>query len=74
MSQSRLGSLCESLTNVAIGFTVSWLASLVVFPLFGVHTSPAQNAGITLIYTGISIVRSYVVRRWFNANLHRENQ
>ena len=30
-----------------------------------------QNIGITIIFTIASIVRSYVVRRWFNAALHR---
>ena len=71
MTQTRLQSLIEALVNVAIGMVVSVLLSLVVYPLFGHAFTLGQNIGITIIFTIASIVRSYVVRRWFNAALHR---
>lgn len=67
MSQSRVGSLVESLSNVAIGFSVNYIANLLIFPLFGMHISLANNFLMGLIYTAISIARSFCLRRLFNA-------
>lgn len=71
MTQTRLQSLIEALVNVAIGMVISVALSLVVYPLFGHAFTLSQNIGITIIFTAASIVRSYCVRRWFNAALHR---
>ena len=69
--QSRAGSLIEALVNVLIGYTVNMLANFAIFPLFGWHIDFKQNLELGVLYTGISIARSYVIRRWFNAWLHR---
>lgn len=66
MSQSRLGSLAESILNVAIGYGVAIVAQLAVFPLFGVRLSLSDNLAIGAVFTAVSIVRSYLVRRLFN--------
>lgn len=71
MTQTRLGSLIEALMNVAIGFTINFCANLVILPLFGFHVTLSQNFYIGVLYTAISIARSYAIRRWFNAMLHR---
>ena len=70
MNQSRLGSFYEALINVVIGFTINYLANFVILPLYGFHITASQNFTMGLLYTGISIARSYVIRRWFNARLH----
>lgn len=70
--QSRLGSLTEALVNVVIGLCISMVANALVFPAFGFHPDLRQNASISGIYTAVSIARSYVLRRWFNAWLHRK--
>lgn len=64
--QSRRQSLIETLAGVAIGFVVSMLISMVVYPLHGHAFSLAQNASITVIFTVVSILRGYWVRRFFN--------
>lgn len=64
--QSRLGSFIESMLNIVIGFTINFLANLWILPLFGFHITMSQNFQIGLIYTVISIIRSYVLRRGFN--------
>lgn len=69
MNQTRLGSLIEACMNTAIGLAVSMVANALVFPLFGFRPSLAENVAISVIYTVISIARSYIVRRWFNARL-----
>lgn len=74
MTQTRLGSLYEALINVLIGFGINYLANFVILPLYGFHITASQNFSMGLIYTGISIARSYVIRRWFNARLHAAAQ
>lgn len=66
MSQTRFGSALESLANIVIGFAINWVANLLVFPLFGFDITPAQAFHVGLIFTAISLVRSYVLRRVFN--------
>lgn len=71
MTQTRLGSFIEAIINVIIGFGINFTANMLIFPLFGFHITPGANFALGLIYTVISLVRSYAVRRWFNARLHR---
>lgn len=66
MSQSRAGSVAESMANVAIGYGISCAANVVVLPLFGYHVTAGDALGIGLIFTLISLARSYVLRRVFN--------
>jgi hypothetical protein len=39
---------------------------LIVFPLFGIHIPMSSNIAIGIIFTFVSLVRSYVLRRLFN--------
>jgi len=64
--QTRLASLIESATNIAIGYIVALLSQLVVFPMFDIHVSIQDNLAIGAWFTVISLARSYAVRRWFN--------
>lgn len=70
MNQSRLSSLYESIANIVIGFAINFAANLVILPMVGFHITLGQNFYIGLLYTGVSLVRSYAIRRWFNAKLH----
>ena len=69
MQQTKLGSLIESLMNIAIGYGVALLSQIAIFPLFGIHIPLSTNLWIGAWFTVISLVRSYVIRRWFNARL-----
>lgn len=71
MQQTRTSSFIEALINVLIGYSINFTANLVIFPVFGWHLSIKDNLIIGVFYTVISIVRSYVIRRWFNAHIHR---
>ena len=64
--QSRRLSLIEAVTNVVVGLTVAYATQVLVFPLYGFHATPAQHASITAIFTAVSLVRSYWLRRIFN--------
>lgn len=74
MEQSKTGSLIEATVNVLIGFGVALLSQILVFPLFGIDVPFSTNLGIGAWFTAISIARSYVIRRWFNARLHAASQ
>ena len=74
MNQTRLGSFIEAWINVAIGFAINFCANLLILPLIGFHISVGQNLFIGVLYTVISVLRSYVIRRWFNAHLHQAAQ
>ena len=67
MKQSRRMSLVESLFNVAIGYVVAVATQIAVFPLFGLEVSLSENLAIGGLFTVVSIVRSYAVRRLFEA-------
>lgn len=69
MSQSKLESFIETCINTAIGYVVALLSQLLVFPLVGIHVPFSTNLEIGAWFTVISIVRGYVIRRWFNARL-----
>ena len=70
MNQTRLGSLIEVLFNIAIGFAINWVANLFILPLYGFQITGGQAFSMGLLFTVISVVRSYIIRRWFNARLH----
>jgi len=58
-------SLLESVANVVVGYGVAVVAQIVVFPLFGLEVTLSQNLQIGLVFTGVSLVRSYLLRRAF---------
>lgn len=66
MKQSRFMSFVEANANIVIGLVISYVSNMVVLPLILGHTIPHSQLGtITAIYTVISMVRSYCLRRWF---------
>jgi hypothetical protein len=65
MSQSRKMSFVEVCLSTVIGFVVSMITTAAVFPLFDLHATIGDNIGITTIFTFVSIVRGYCVRRLF---------
>jgi hypothetical protein len=75
MNQSRLGSFIEAWINVLIGFSINYVMNLVILGwLFGYPITLTANFLIGCLFTVVSVVRSYVIRRWFNARLHEAAQ
>jgi membrane protein implicated in regulation of membrane protease activity len=70
MSQTKKESLAEATMNVMIGFLITMTASFVVYPMFGVIMSHWTNVWVTITFTVISLIRGYVIRRWFNKKDH----
>ncbi len=67
MKQSRWMSLVEAVTNVLVGYGVAVATQWLVFPLFGLHATLQDNLVIGLIFTVVSLIRSYLLRRAFEA-------
>lgn len=73
--QTRRGSLFETLFGTASGFVISLLVwEFVVKPLWQLNTSFVENLGITMLFTVVSVARSYVVRRFFNWLNNKNNK
>lgn len=66
MSQTRTHSALETTASTAIGFAVSWAATPFILAAFGYTAGVGTAFGITVVYTVLSLVRGYVVRRLFN--------
>ena len=64
--QTRWHSFIESLQNIAIGMTIALISQLLIFPIYDIHIPLNHNVQIMLWFTGISIARSYLIRRWNN--------
>lgn len=64
--QTKRQSIIESITNTAVGYGISLLSLFVIFPLMGIASSPQKNIAISAYFTIISILRGYVLRRFFN--------
>ena len=65
--QSKKQSLIESLTSTTIGIIIGIVLNLTILPVFGYPVSVVDSLWISLIFTAISVVRSYAVRRIFNS-------
>ena len=66
MTQTRLGSFVESAANIAVGFGINFTANLIVLPWFGFNVTPTDALGIGVVFTVISLARSFLLRRVFN--------
>ena len=65
MKQSRLMSFIEAISNVVVGYGVAVVTQILIFPIFGLHTTLAQNLKMGAIFTIVSIARSFALRRVF---------
>ena len=74
MKQSRLMSAVEAVANVAVGYGIAVLTQLAVFPLFGLRVGLGDNLAIGGVFTAVSIVRSFALRRLFEAIRVRAEQ
>lgn len=65
--QTKVDSAMETVINVAVGFGVAMVGNAVILPfVFGVHVSAVANVVTASLYTVLSIVRQYSLRRLFN--------
>tara|TARA_R100000789_G_scaffold8417_1_gene12537 strand:+ start:141 stop:335 length:195 start_codon:yes stop_codon:yes gene_type:complete len=58
-------SFIESFIDVGSGYILAVLIQLLVFPLFGLFPTVFDSMGIALIFTVVSITRSWMWRMAF---------
>jgi hypothetical protein len=58
-------SFVEAIANVVVGFLLAVLTQIAVFPVLGLRVSIGDNILLGGIFTAVSIVRSYTLRRLF---------
>jgi len=59
-------SAAESVANVLIGYGIALATQVIVFGSLGLSVSLEQNLWIGAVFTVVSLVRSYAMRRIFN--------
>ena len=70
--QPRLYSLFESCANIGLGYGIAVVSQVVIFPLFEIDVPLRTNMAIGVWFTAISLVRSYLLRRWFEWRWHHK--
>ncbi len=65
MRQSRRISLVEACANVGVGYGIAVGTQVMVFPVFGIHVTLADDLAIGAVFTVVSLIRSYLLRRAF---------
>lgn len=64
--QSKIDSFRETLVQTLVGYLLSFVVQLVVFPLYGASFTLWQNMQIGLIFLIVSVARGYIIRRFYN--------
>lgn len=72
--QSKKMSLLETWMSTVVGFGLSFLVQISIFPLYGIHIPLSSDFQIVVIFTVASILRGYCVRRYFNQFTYKEKQ
>jgi hypothetical protein len=65
--QSRSASIFETLTSTVAGFLLSVGVQRALFPAMGHEFGFAENMVVASVFTLVSILRGYAIRRTFNA-------
>lgn len=65
--QTKKHSLLESLLNTLVGFLISLLVQLLIYPMLNIPVTLFENVIITSVFTIVSIIRGYIIRRYFNS-------
>ena len=58
-------SFVEAVANVVAGYGIALLTQLLLFPTLGLHLPMTENLLMAGGFTGVSLVRSFVLRRLF---------
>lgn len=74
MKQSRAMSLVEAIANVIVGYGAAVVTQMLVFPVFSLHMTWVENLKLAAAFTLISIIRSFALRRLFEAIRTRKNE
>lgn len=66
MSQTKKSSFIEAIVNTFIGLIITLICSPMIYWICDVKMSYNQMTLATVLFTILSVIRNYVIRRWFN--------
>jgi predicted Na+-dependent transporter len=69
MGQTKSKSFLESVANTLVGMVITMLVSPAIYWMCGVKMHYNQMILATILFTLISILRNYLIRRWFNKKM-----
>ena len=64
--QTKRESFIETITSVFIGWLIGVILNLTVLPLFDYNITVTDSLWVSLIFTAVSVIRGYLIRRYFN--------
>lgn len=65
-TQTKTNSILESLSNTGIGLLTTLIFSPIIYSMVGMSYTYSQLGWVTVLFTALSIVRGYIIRRFFN--------
>ena len=68
MSQTKQKSFLEALVNTFVGMIITFAVSPVIYWACGIEMSTQKMGIVTVLFTVVSVIRNYVIRRFFNKN------
>lgn len=69
MKQTKLESFIEACVNTLVGFLITIVFLPIVNRMCGIRMSATQMTLSTALFTIISVIRGYVIRRFFEGNI-----
>ena len=64
--QTKRESFIETITSVFVGWLIGVILNLTVLPLFDYNITVTDSLWVSLIFTAVSVIRGYLIRRYFN--------
>ena len=64
--QSKKSSFVEAMVNTFIGLIITMAVSPLIYWVCDVEMSYQKMTLCTVLFTVVSVLRNYIIRRWFN--------
>lgn len=68
--QTRREAIIEIWIGIFIGFGLNWSMNWLLLPMVGARFTAMENFWLGMIYTLVSILRGYAIRRWADVHIH----
>ena len=69
--QTRREIIIEVWISILIGFGINWIMNWFLLPMVGATFTAAENFWLGAIYTLVSVLRGFAVRRWADRHIRQ---
>lgn len=69
--QTRREAIIEVWISILIGFSINWIMNWILLPMVGAKFTAAENFWLGMIYTLVSVMRGFIVRRWADKHIRQ---